>query len=59
MYNNLQTILAMNSQIINNSAGTNPGLPTAGTNPGRRQLIGMPINYFKLPTSRQLYLVAS
>ena len=26
----------MNSQIINGCAGTNPGLLTAGTDPGRR-----------------------
>ena len=29
-------IMAMNLQIINNCAGTDPGLPTAGTDPSRR-----------------------
>ena len=28
----------MNLQIINNCVGTDPGLPTAGTDPGRRYL---------------------
>ena len=33
------TILAINLQIINDCAGTDPGLPTAGTDPGRRYCI--------------------
>ena len=29
-------VLAINLQIINDCAGTDPELPTAGTDPGRR-----------------------
>ena len=32
----LNDTMAMNLQIINGCEGTEPGLPTAGTDPGRR-----------------------
>ena len=31
-------MLVMNFQIVNDCAGTDPGLPTAGTDPGRRNI---------------------
>ena len=31
-------MLVMNFQIVNDCAGTDPGLPTAGTDPGRHYL---------------------
>ena len=41
-------ILKMNLRIINNCAGTDPGLPTAGTDPGRQCLIGAKILILKV-----------
>ena len=34
----------MNLQIINDCAGTDPGLPTAGTDPGRRFNLRVPFS---------------
>ena len=52
----------MNLQIINECVGTDPGLPTAGTDPGRRYLVGLtfsqgvitiPISEVRGKTSKQ------
>ena len=49
-------ILALNLQIINGCAGTEPGLPTAGTAPGRLYFgLGIVCGYDKEPLSLWKY----